>query len=323
MFKGILIVVLIYSLFRLMGFVDTVNLELRKYNLTFWLYRWYVVLTTIIHELSHYVSAKLFGFKVSKFKVVASKELKENIDIQNFGEVEFTAENKEGNVGFSEILGKVITGLAPFILAFVVFTMVVGVDIISNTNYEIYSFSLIFKSPIELFKFLGFVKSILLIILFTGLMTATSTLSKEDIKIAFNTENILANIYLVFYLVLVLIINFLVSITLSNILTSVNLSIVFLLFFGSIALGLFLGLLRLYKLRTVFLILSAIPLAFMFKGLLNIFILFMVFYLLMLVVNVIISILFIKFVGSSTDFDIDNSEQDYQDNFENENEEEW
>ncbi|MCJ0593530.1 hypothetical protein MMJ50_12795, partial [Enterococcus cecorum] len=87
--------------------------------------------------------------------------------------------------------------------------------------------------------------------------------------------------------------------------------------------GLFLGLLRFYRLRTIMLLLSTIPLAFMFKGLLNVFILFMVFYLLMLVVNLILSILFIKFVGISTDFDIDNSEQDYQDNFENENEEEW
>ena len=71
------------------------------------------------------------------------------------------------------------------------------------------------------------------------------------------------------------------------------------------------------------LLLSTIPLAFMFKGLLNVFILFMVFYLLMLVVNLILSILFIKFVGSSTDFDIDSPVQDYQDNFEDENEEEW
>ncbi|EGP5705081.1 hypothetical protein DSH77_14310, partial [Enterococcus faecium] len=78
--------------------------------------------------------------------------------------------------------------------------------------------------------------------------------------------------------------------------------------------GLFLGLLRLYKLRTTMLLLSAIPLALMFKGLLNVFILFMVFYLLMLVVNVILSILFIKFVGSSANFDVDNPEQDYQDN---------
>ncbi|MDT2844780.1 hypothetical protein [Vagococcus lutrae] len=321
MFKGILIVILIYSLFRLMGFVDGVNLELRKYNLNFWLYRWYVVSTTIIHELSHYILAKLFAFKVSKFKVVASKELKEKIDIQNFGEVEFTPENKEGNTGFSEMIGKTITGLAPFILAFIVFTMIVGVDIISNTNYGIYSFSLIFKSPLLLFGLLGFGKSLFLIVLFTGLLTATSTLSKEDIDIAFNTENILANIYLVIYLVLVLIINFLVSITTGNIIQQTPISLVILIFLSLIGIGLFLGLLSLYKLRTVFLVLSAIPLAFMFTGLLNIFILFMVFYLLMLVVNVILSILFIKFVGSSTNFDIDNSEQDYQDNFENE--EEW
>lgn len=314
MFKSILIVALIYCLFRLMGFVDGVNLELRKYNLNFWLYRWYVVSTTFIHELSHYVSAKLFGFKVSKFKIVASKELKEKIDIQNFGEVEFTPENKNGNTGFSEIIGKTITGLAPFILSFILFNMFVGFDLVTEANDMVFSFGQIIKSPLLLFGLLGFGKSLLLIILFTGLLTATSTLSKEDIDIATNKGNLLANTYLGFYLLLVLVVNFLVSITNSNILQQIPISLVILIFLSLTGIGLFLGLLRLYKLRTTMLLLSAIPLALMFKGLLNVFILFMVFYLLMLVVNVILSILFIKFVGSSTNFDIDSSEQDYQDN---------
>lgn len=314
MFKSILIVALIYCLFRLMGFVDGVNLELRKYNLNFWLYRWYVVSTTFIHELSHYVSAKLFGFKVSKFKIVASKELKEKIDIQNFGEVEFTPENKNGNTGFSEMIGKTITGLAPFILAFILFNMFVGFDLVAEANDMIFSFGQIIKSPLLLFGLLGFVKSLFLIILFTGLLTATSTLSKEDIDISTNKGNLLANIYLGFYLMIVLVVNFLVSITTGNILQQIPISLVILIFLSLIGIGLFLGLLRLYKLRTIMLLFSAIPLAFMFKGLLNVFILFMVFYLLMLVVNVILSILFIKFVDSSTDFDIDSHEQDYQDN---------
>lgn len=314
MFKSILIVALIYCLFRLMGFVDGVNLELRKYNLNFWLYRWYVVSTTFIHELSHYVSAKLFGFKVSKFKIVASKELKEKIDIQNFGEVEFTPENKNGNTGFSEMIGKTITGLAPFILSFILFNMFVGLDLVTEANDMIFSFGQIIKSPLLLFGLLGFVKSLLLIILFTGLLTATSTLSKEDIDIATNKGNLLANIYLGFYFLLVLIVNFLVSITNGNILQQIPISLVILIFLSLTGTGLFLGLLRLYKLRTTMMLLSAIPLALMFKGLLNVFILFMVFYLLMLVVNVILSILFIKFVGSSANFDIDNPVQDYQDN---------
>lgn len=314
MFKSILIVALIYCLFRLMGFVDGVNLELRKYNLNFWLYRWYVVSTTFIHELSHYVSAKLFGFKVSKFKIVASKELKEKIDIQNFGEVEFTPENKNGNTGFSEMIGKTITGLAPFILSFILFNMFVGLDLVTEANDMIFSFGQIIKSPLLLFGLLGFVKSLFLIILFTGLLTATSTLSKEDIDIATNKGNLLANIYLGFYLMIVLVVNFLVSITNGNILQQIPISLVILIFLSLTGIGLFLGLLRLYKLRTTMLLLSAIPLALMFKGLLNVFILFMVFYLLMLVVNVILSILFIKFVGSSANFDIDNPVQDYQDN---------
>lgn len=314
MFKSILIVALIYCLFRLMGFVDGVNLELRKYNLNFWLYRWYVVSTTFIHELAHYVSAKLFGFKVSKFKVVASKELKEKIDIQNFGEIEFTPENKNGNTGFSEMIGKTITGLAPFILSFILFNMFVGFDLVTEANDMIFSFGQIIKSPLLLFGLLGFVKSLFLIILFTGLLTATSTLSKEDIDIATNKGNLLANIYLGFYFLLVLIVNFLVSITNGNILQQISISLVILIFLSLTGTGLFLGLLRLYKLRTTMLLLSAIPLALMFKGLLNVFILFMVFYLLMLVVNVILSILFIKFVGSSANFDVDNPEQDYQDN---------
>lgn len=314
MFKSILIVALIYCLFRLMGFVDGVNLELRKYNLNFWLYRWYVVSTTFIHELAHYVSAKLFGFKVSKFKIVASKELKEKIDIQNFGEVEFTPENKNGNTGFSEMIGKTITGLAPFILAFILFNMFVGFDLVAEANDMVFSFGQIIKSPLLLFGLLGFVKSLFLIILFTGLLTATSTLSKDDIDSATNKGNLIVNIYLVFYLLLVLVVNFLVSITTGNILQQIPISLVILIFLSLIGIGLFLGLLRLYKLRTIMLLFSAIPLAFMFKGLLNVFILFMVFYLLMLVVNVILSILFIKFVGNATDFDIDSHEQDYQDN---------
>lgn len=314
MLKSILIVALIYCLFRLMGFVDGVNLELRKYNLNFWLYRWYVVSTTFIHELSHYITAKLFGFKVSKFKVVASKELKEKIDIQNFGEVEFTPENKNGNTGFSEMIGKTITGLAPFILSFILFNMFVGFDLIAEANDMIFSFGQIIKSPLLLFNILGFVKSLFLIILFTCLLTATSTLSKEDIDIATNKGNLLANIYLGFYLMIVLFVNFLISITTGNILQQIPISLVILIFLGLTGIGLFLGLLRLYKLRTTMLLLSAIPLAFMFKGLLNVFILFTVFYLLMLVVNVILSILFIKFVVSSANFDIDNPVQDYQDN---------
>lgn len=323
MVKSILIVALIYCLFRLMGFVDGLNLELRKYNLNFWLYRWYVVSTTYIHELSHYITAKLFGFKVSKFKVVAPKELKENIDIQNLGGIEFTPENRDGNNGFSEMLGKTITGLAPFILAFILFNMFVGFDLVTEANSMIFSFGEIIKSPLLLFDILGFVKSLFLILLFTGLLTATSTLSKEDIDIATNKGNLLANIYLGFYLLLVLTINYLVSIPTGNILQQIPISLVILIFLSLIGIGLFLGLLRLYKLRTIMLLFSAIPLSFMFKGLLNVFILFMFFYLLMLVVNLILSILFIKFVGSSTDFDIDNPEQDYQDNFENEDEEEW
>lgn len=323
MFKSILIVALIYCLFRLMGFVDGVNLELRKYNLNFWLYRWYVVSTTFIHELSHYVSAKLFGFKVSKFKIVASKELKEKIDIQNFGEVEFTPENKNGNTGFSEMIGKTITGLAPFILSFILFNMFVGFDLVVEANDMIFSFGQIIKSPLLLFDILGFGKSLFLILLFTFLLTATSTLSKEDIDIATNKGDLLANVYLGFYLLLVLVVNFLVSITITtgNILQQIPISLVILIFLSLLIIGLFLGLLRLYKLRTIMLLLSSIPLALMFKGLLNVFILFMVFYLLMLVVNVILSILFIKFVGSATDFDIDNPEQDYQDNLNDE--EEW
>lgn len=321
MLKSILIVALIYCLFRLMGFVDGVNLELRKYNLNFWLYRWYVVSTTFIHELSHYISAKLFGFKVSKFKIVDSKDLKENIDIQNLGEVEFTPENRDGNNGFSEMIGKTITGLAPFILAFILFNMFVGFDLVAEANTMIFSFDDIIKSPLLLFDILGFGKSLFLIILFTGLLTATSTLSKEDIDIATNKGNLLANIYLGFYLLLVLVVNYLVSITTGNILQQIPISLVILIFLSLTGIGLFLGLLRLYKLRTIMLLLSAIPLALMFKGLLNVFILFMVFYLLMLVVNVILSILFIKFVGSSTNFDIDNSVQDYQDNLNDE--EEW
>lgn len=323
MLKSILIVALIYCLFRLMGFVDGVNLELRKYNLNFWLYRWYIVSTTYIHELSHYVSAKLFGFKVSKFRIVASNELKENIDIQNLGEVEFTPENKDGDIGFSEMLGKTITGLAPFLLAFVVFINFLGFGLVTEANSMFFSFDDIITSPLLLFDILGFGKSLFLILLFTVLLTATSTLSKEDIDIATNKGNLLANIYLGFYLMLVLVVNFLVSRTTGNILQQIPISLVILIFLSLISIGLFLGLLRLYKLRTIMLLFSAIPLAFMFKGLLNVFILFMVFYLLMLVVNLILSILFIKFVGSSTDFDIDNPEQDYQDNFENENEEEW
>lgn len=314
MFKSILIVALIYCLFRLMGFVDGVNLELRKYNLNFWLYRWYVVSTTFMHELCHYITAKLFGFKVSKFKVVASKQLKEKIDIQNFGEVEFTPENKNGNTGFSEMIGKTITGLAPFILSFILFNMFVGFDLVTEANDMVFSFGQIIKSPLLLFGLLGFGKSLLLIILFTGLLTATSTLSKEDIDIATNKGNLLANTYLEFYFLLVLVVNFLVSITNGNILQQIPISLVILIFLSLTGTGLFLGLLRLYKLRTTMLLLSAIPLALMFKGLLNVFILFMVFYLLMLVVNVILSILFIKFVVSSANFDIDNPEQDYQDN---------
>lgn len=321
MFKSILIVALIYCLFRLMDFVDGVNLELRKYNLNFWLYRWYVVSTTFIHELSHYVSAKLFGFKVSKFKIVTSKELKENIDIQNFGEVEFTPENKNGNTGFSEIIGKTITGLAPFILAFILFNLFVGFDLVTEANDMIFSFGQIIKSPLLLFGLLGFGKSLFLIILFTVLLTATSTLSKEDIDIATNKDNLLANIYLGFYLLLVLVINFLISITTNNILQQIPISLVVLIFLSLIGIGLFLGLLRFYKLRTTILLISAIPLAFMFKGLFNVFILFMVFYLLMLVVNVILSILFIKFVVSSTDFSTDSPVQDYQYNLNDE--EEW
>lgn len=323
MLKSILIVALIYCLFRLMGFVDGVNLELRKYNLNFWLYRCYVVSTTFIHELSHYISAKLFGFKVSKFKIVASKELQENIDIQNFGEVEFTPENRDGNTGFSEMIGKTITGLAPFLLAFIVFINFIGFGLVTEANSMIFSFDDIITSPLLLFDMLGFGKSLFLIILFTFLLTATSTLSKEDIDIATNKGNLLANIYIGFYLLLVLVVNFLVSLTTVNILQQISISLVILIFLSLIGIGLFLGLLRLYKLRTIMLLFSAIPLAFMFKGLLNVFILFMVFYLLMLVVNLILSILFIKFVGSSTDFDIDSSKQDYQDNFENEDEEEW
>ncbi|MGC3722366.1 hypothetical protein [Enterococcus faecalis] len=314
MLKSILIVALIYCLFRLMGFVDVLNLELRKYNLNFWLYRWYVISTTFIHELSHYVSAKLFGFKVSKFRIFSSKELKENIDIQNFGEVEFTSENKNGNTGFSEMIGKTITGLAPFILAFILFNMFVGFDLVTEANDMIFSFGQIFKSPLLLFNILGFGKSLFLIILFTCLLTATSTLSKDDIDSATNKGNLIANIYLVFYLLLVLVVNFIVSTTTGNILQQIPISLVILIFLGLTGIGLFLGLLRLYKLRTTMLLLSAIPLAFMFKGLLNVFILFMFFYLLMLVVNVILSILFIKFVDSSANFDIDNPEQDYQDN---------
>lgn len=321
MLKSILIVALIYCLFRLMGFVDGLNLELRKYNLNFWLYRWYVVSTTYIHELSHYITAKLFGFKVSKFKVVAPKELKENIDIQNLGGIEFTPENRDGNNGFSEMLGKTITGLAPFILAFILFNMFVGFDLVTEANSMIFSFDDIITSPLLLFDILGFVKSLFLIILFTGLLTATSTLSKEDIDIATNKGNLLANIYIGFYLMIVLVVNYLVSITTGNILQQIPISLVILIFLSLTGIGLFLGLLRLYKLRTIMLLISAIPLAFMFKGLLNVFILFMVFYLLMLVVNLILSILFIKFVGSSTDFDIDSPVQDYQDNFEDE--EEW
>lgn len=321
MIKSILIVALIYCLFRLMGFVDGVNLELRKYNLNFCLYRWYVVSTTFIHELSHYVSAKLFGFQVSKFRIVASKELQENIDIQNFGEVEFTPENRDGDTGFSEMIGKTITGLSPFILAFVVFINFLGFDLVTEANSMIFSFDDIITSPLLLFDILGFVKSLFLIILFTGLLTATSTLSKEDIDIATNKGNLLANIYLGFYLMIVLVVNYLVSLTTFNILQQIPISLVILIFLSLTGIGLFLGLLRLYKLRTTMLLLSAIPLALMFKGLLNVFILFMVFYLLMLVVNVILSILFIKFVGSSTDFDIDNSKQDYQDNLNDE--EEW
>lgn len=321
MLKSILIVALIYCLFRLMGFVDGVNLELRKYNLNFWLYRWYVVSTTFIHELSHYVSAKVFGFKVSKFKIVAYKELKEKIDIQNFGEVEFTPENKNGNTGFSEMIGKTITGLAPFLLAFVVFINFLGFDLMSEANSMFFSFDDIIKSPLLIFDVLGFGKSLFLILLFTVLLTATSTLSKEDIDIATNKGNLLANIYLGFYFMIVLVVNFLVSIINNNILQQIPISLVILIFLSLLIIGLFLGLLRLYKLRTIILLLSAIPLALMFKGLLNVFILFMVFYLLMLVVNVILSILFIKFVGSFANFDIDSPEQDYQDNLNDE--EEW
>ena len=212
MFKSILIVALIYCLFRLMGFVDGVNLELRKYNLNFWLYRWYVVSTTFMHELSHYVSAKLFGFKVSKFRIVASKELQENIDIQNFGEVEFTPENKDGNIGFVEMIGKTITGLSPFLLAFVVFINFLSFDLVTEANSMFFSFDDIITSPLLLFDILGFGKSLFLIILFTGLLTATSTLSKEDIDIATNKGNLLANIYIGFYLMLVLVVNYIVSI---------------------------------------------------------------------------------------------------------------
>lgn len=323
MLKSILIVALIYCLFRLMGFVDGVNLELRKYNLNFWLYRWYVVSTTFTHELSHYVSAKLFGFKVSKFRIVDSKELKENIDIQNLGEVEFTPENRDGDIGFVEMIGKTITGLSPFLLAFVVFINFVGFGLVTEANSMFFSFDDIITSPLLLFDILGFGKSLFLILLFTGLLTATSTLSKEDIDIATNKGNLLANIYIGFYLMIVLVVNLLVSRTTGNILQQIPISLVILIFLSLIGIGLFLGLLRLYKLRTIMLLLSTIPLAFMFKGLLNVFILFMVFYLLMLVVNLILSILFIKFVGNSTDFDIDSPVQDYQDNFEDENEEEW
>lgn len=321
MLKSILIVALIYCLFRLMGFVDGVNLELRKYNLNFCLYRWYVVSTTYIHELSHYITAKLFGFKVSKFKIVDSTDLKEDIDIQNLGEVEFIPENKDGDIGFSEMLGKTITGLAPFLLAFIVFINFIGFGLVTEANSMFFSFDDIITSPLLLFDILGFGKSLFLILLFTGLLTATSTLSKEDIDIATNKGNLLANIYIGFYLLLVLVVNYLVSLTTGNILQQIPISLVILIFLSLTGIGLFLGLLRLYKLRTIMLLLSSIPLAFMFKGLLNVFILFMVFYLLMLVVNVILSILFIKFVGSSTNFDIDNSEQDYQDNLNNE--EEW
>ena len=323
MVKSILIAVLIYCLFRLMGFVDGVNLELRKYNLNFWLYRWYVVSTTFTHELSHYISAKLFGFKVSKFRIVATEELKENIDIQNLGEVEFIPENKDGNIGFVEMIGKTITGLAPFLLAFVVFINFIGFGLVTEANSMFFSFDDIITSPLLLFDILGFGKSLFLILLFTGLLTATSTLSKEDIDIATNKGNLLANIYIGFYLMIVLVVNYIVSITTGNILQQIPIYLVILIFLSLIGIGLFFFFFILYKLRTIMLLLSTIPLGFMFKGLLNVFILFMVFYLLMLVVNLILSILFIKFVGSSTDFDIDSPVQDYQDNFEDENEEEW
>ncbi|EFU72764.1 hypothetical protein HMPREF9088_2399, partial [Enterococcus italicus DSM 15952] len=187
---------------------------------------WYIVSTTFIHELCHYITAKVFGFKVSKFKIVAYKELKEKIDIQNFGEVEFTPENKNGNTGFSEMIGKTITGLAPFLLAFVVFINFLGFDLMSEANSMFFSFDDIIKSPLLIFDVLGFVKSLFLILLFTCLLTATSTLSKEDIDIATNKDNLSANIYLGFYLIIVLVVNYLVSITTGNILQQIPISLV-------------------------------------------------------------------------------------------------
>lgn len=326
----ITIIILNYFMFKL----NSINFNLNKKLLKIGIYARYIQFTGVLHELLHTIAGFLLGFKIQDFTIVKYDDLKKYGETETsegieFGSVSKSIKREDDKYRFLDLLYNFIVATAPLLLAFIAFCILLimfNSNFLIEMDYGLLGFWNIILLPFNILKFMGFKCYFLLLLVFLIFFSFVSVLSTDDLVSIFDVRpKSFSLLILMIYILIVLAPELLLS---SSLKLSIETNIILLI--GLFAFGSILGLLSklpklqiLSHIKVLVIFLTAIPLSGVATVLLNILLIFTVFFMEVLIFKLVISILFIKFVGSSTNFDIDNSEQDYQDNFENENEEEW
>lgn len=330
--RGLLVIITIIILNYIMFKLNSINFNLNKRLLKIGIYTRYIQFTSILHELSHTIAGFLLGFKIQEFKIVKYDDLKkygktETSEGIEFGSVSKSLKREDDKYRFLDLLYNFIVATAPLILAFIVFCIILkmsnndGLEILS---LELLSFWDILMLPFNVFGLIGLKYYILLLVLFLVFFSFVSVLSTDDlVSIVDVRPNSFSLLMLIVYILIILAPDLILS---SSVAFSMQTNILLLLLLFT--LGFILGWLSklpkmkiLSHIKVIVIFLTAIPLSGVATFLLNMLLIFTLFFVGVLIFKLVISILFIKFVGSSANFDIDNPEQDYQDNLNDR--EEW
>lgn len=330
--RGLLIIIIIIILNYIMFKLNSINFNLNKKLLKIGIYARYIQITGILHELLHTISGFLLGFKIQDFRIVKYDDLKKYGETETsegieFGSVSKSLKREDGKYRFLDLLYNFIVATAPLILAFIVFCIILKMsnnDGLEILGLELISFWDILMLPFNVFGFIGLKYYILLLVLFLLFFSFVSVLSTDDlVSIVDVRPNSFSLLMLIVYILIILAPDLILS---SSVAFSMQTNILLLLLL--FALGFILGWLSklpkmkiLSHIKVIVIFLTAIPLSGVATFLLNMLLIFTVFFVGVLIFKLVISILFIKFVCSSANFDIDNPEQDYQDNLNDE--EEW
>ncbi|EOI6436696.1 hypothetical protein ACMUWO_002654 [Enterococcus faecalis] len=323
--RGLLVIITIIILNYFMFKLNSINFNLNKRLLKIGIYARYIQITSILHELSHTIVGFLLGFKIQDFRIVKYEDLKKYGDTETsegieFGSVSKSLKREDDKYRFLDLLYNFIVSTAPLILAFIVFCIFLKMsnpDGLVILGLELFSFWDILMLPFNIFGFIGLKYYILLLVLFLVFFSFVSVLSTDDlVSIVDVRPKGFSLLMLIVYILIILAPDLILS---SSVAFSMQTNILLLLLLFT--LGFILGWLSklpkmkiLSHIKVIVIFLTAIPLSGVATFLLNMLLIFTLFFVGVLIFKLVLSILFIKFVDSSANFDIDNPEQDYQDN---------